>query len=92
MTRVLKRCGRFALVQYKAGFLWILRGRAGERWYWHPQTRLWTGHPDASPTPEAATAGLDPDAPQASRSFHHHGAGLPAGAAGSGGAGRSGRW
>jgi hypothetical protein len=64
MNRVIKRRGRFALVHYEEGFLWILRVQAGEHWYWHPGTRQWTGHPDPSSTPEAATLGLDPDAPQ----------------------------
>jgi len=34
--------------------------------------RRWTGSPQASPTAEEATAGLDPDAPQAEVQFHHH--------------------
>jgi hypothetical protein len=80
MNRIIKRRGHFALVQYEEGFLWILRLRGGERWYWDPGTRQWTGHPYPSPTPEAATAGLDPDVPQAASSFHHHNAGLHAGA------------
>jgi hypothetical protein len=78
MNRVIKRRGRFALVHYEEGFLWILRVQAGEHWYWHPGTRQWTGHPDPSSTPEAATLGLDPDAPQAPGSFHHHDTSLPA--------------
>jgi hypothetical protein len=79
MKRIIKRRGRFALVQYEEGFVWTLKARAGERWYWHPERRVWTCLPRPSPTPEAATAGLDPDAPQAPGSFHHHDAGLTVG-------------
>jgi hypothetical protein len=58
MEQVVKQSGRFALVQSEEGFAWVLTGGAGGPWYWHPEAGQWTGHPRASPTPEAATAGL----------------------------------
>jgi hypothetical protein len=70
--RVVKRSGRFALAQTEQGFFWTFADLAGARWYWHPQERRWTGGPCASPTAEEATAGLDPDAPQAEGHFRHH--------------------
>ncbi len=63
--RVVRRHGRFALVESEAGFAWTLAGGAGDPWYWHPQSHEWTAHPVASLTPEEAAAGFDPDAPQA---------------------------
>jgi hypothetical protein len=63
--RVVRRHGRFVLVESEAGFAWTLASGAGDPWYWHPQTREWTAHPVASPTPEAAAEGFDPDAPHA---------------------------
>ena len=70
--RVVKRVGRFSLVEAGGGFFWTFADRAGGRWYWHPGERRWTGSPQASPTAEGATVGLDPDAPQAEPQFHHH--------------------
>jgi hypothetical protein len=63
--RVIRRHGRFALVEGAAGFAWTMASEAGDTWYWHPQSREWTAHPVTSPTPEAAAEGFDPDAPHA---------------------------
>jgi hypothetical protein len=59
MKRVLRRCGRFTLLQAEEGFEWELRGRAGGLWYWNPASHLWTGTCRLSPTPEAATLDLN---------------------------------
>jgi hypothetical protein len=65
VPRVIRRHGCFALVEGEAGFAWTLASGAGDPWYWHPRSREWTAHPVTSPTPEAAAAGFDPDAPHA---------------------------
>jgi hypothetical protein len=74
---VVRRAGRFVLVRAEGGFFWTFADLAGARWYWHPGERRWTGSPQASPTPEGATEGLDPEAPQAEVQFHHHEAPTP---------------
>jgi hypothetical protein len=71
-ARVVKRVGRFSLVEAGDGFVWTFADRAGGRWYWHPDERRWTGSPQTKLTAEEATAGLDPDAPQAEAQFRHH--------------------
>ena len=73
--RVVREHGRFVLVEGEAGFAWTLASGAGDTWYWHPQSREWTAHPVASPTPEAAGEGFDPDAPHAEGHSQHRGAG-----------------
>jgi hypothetical protein len=75
MHRVIRRHGRFALVESEAGFAWTLASAAGDPWYWHPQSREWTAQPVASPTPEAAGEGFDPDAPHAEGPSQHRGVG-----------------
>jgi CBS domain-containing protein len=71
-------------VRTDGGFYWKFTDATGGSWYWHPEGRQWTGRPQGSPTAEAATAGLNPDAPTAPGAFHHHEArpALPAGEAG----------
>jgi len=76
--QVVKRRGRFTLIRVVEGFAWTMTSEAGVRWYWHPGEQQWTGHSHASPTPEQATAGLDPEAPQAECRFHHHEPARPA--------------
>jgi hypothetical protein len=76
--RVVRRHGRFALVEGEAGFAWTLAGGAGDPWYWHPRSREWTARPVASPTPEEAAAGFDPDAPHAAARSWPRGVGLHA--------------
>jgi hypothetical protein len=76
--RVVRRHGRFALVEGEAGFAWTLASGAGDPWYWHPQSREWTARPVTSPTPEAAAAGFDPDAPPAAVRPRPRGVGLHA--------------
>jgi hypothetical protein len=56
---ILKRCGRFMLVQTEEGFEWELTTRRGCHWYWNPVTRLWTGACRPSSTPQAASLGLN---------------------------------
>jgi hypothetical protein len=56
--KVLRRCGRFTLVQAEEGFEWELTTRAGKLWHWNPVIRLWTAACRLSHTPEAATLGL----------------------------------
>jgi hypothetical protein len=62
---VVQRRGRFLLVQAEQGFAWVLTGEAGSRRYWHPREQQWICSCQASPTPEAAMAGFDPEAPKA---------------------------
>jgi hypothetical protein len=75
MDRVIRRHGRFALVECEAGFAWTMVSNAGDRWYWHPQSCEWTARPITSPTPEAAAEGFDPDAPHAGDHSHRRGVG-----------------
>jgi hypothetical protein len=63
MERVIKQQGRYTLFHIEQGFAWIMTGESGTRWYWHPETGQWTGHPHACRTAEEATAGLDSDGP-----------------------------
>jgi hypothetical protein len=73
--RVIRRHGRFALVEGAAGFAWTMTSDAGVLWYWHPQSCEWTAHPITSPTPEAAAKGFDPDAPHGAGHSHRRGVG-----------------
>jgi hypothetical protein len=75
LDRVIRRHGRFALVEREAGFAWTMMSNAGDRWYWHPQSCVWTAHPISSPTPEAAAEGFDPDTPHAEDPSHRRGVG-----------------
>jgi hypothetical protein len=75
MDRVIQRHGRFTLVEREAGFVWTMMSNAGDRWYWHPKSRVWTANPLTSPTPEAAAEGFDPDAPPAEAHSHRRGVG-----------------
>lgn len=59
MDTIIKRHGRFELIQNEQGFCWRLITRRGARWYWHPEVRLWTFQCQPSPTEEAATTELD---------------------------------
>jgi hypothetical protein len=57
--RVIRNCGRFALVRTTEGFCWTLT-EAGGMWHWHPKTREWSVCPATfHPTEEEATAGLE---------------------------------
>jgi hypothetical protein len=78
VPRVVRRHGYFALVEGEAGFAWTLPSETGDPWYWHPRSREWTARPVTSPTPEAAAAGLDPDAPHAAARPRPRGVGLHA--------------
>jgi hypothetical protein len=75
MHRILRRHGRFALVESGAGFAWTMTSTAGDLWYWHPQSSEWTAHPVTSPTPAAAAEGFDPDSLLADGHSHHRGIG-----------------
>jgi hypothetical protein len=57
--RILRQCGRFALVQGTHGFWWALMSREGFAWYWHSQVQLWIANRRSHSTIEEATAGLD---------------------------------
>lgn len=59
MDIIIKRHGRFELIQNAKGFCWCLTASDGEKWYWHPKMRRWTYHCQSNPTEEAATADLD---------------------------------
>jgi hypothetical protein len=72
MRQVVKRCGRFTLVQSDDGFAWTMQGPEDELWYWHPDEAQWTVSPCFRPSPERASDGLNPDAPQAAGRVHHH--------------------
>jgi hypothetical protein len=69
---IIKRQGRFMLVQTEEGFAWIMTSDSGARWYWHPDKKQWTGCAYAGASADLATAGLDPDHLQANAEFHHH--------------------
>jgi hypothetical protein len=73
MTHTIKHCDRFDLVQLEEGFVWTMPGPEGDPWYWHPDKAQWTALPCARPSPEQASVGLNPDAPQAPTEFHHNG-------------------
>jgi hypothetical protein len=70
MEQVVEQRGRFALCHIEQGFAWILTGTGGTRWYWHPETGQWTGHPHVCSTPEEAAAGLGADGPHPDESCH----------------------
>jgi hypothetical protein len=72
MKQVVKHCGRFTLMQSDEGFAWVMQGAEGEPWYWHPEEAQWTVSPCFQSSPERASDGLNPDAPQATSVFHHH--------------------
>jgi hypothetical protein len=61
--RVVRRAGRFRLVQAAGGFVWAFVDRAGACWYWDSREWRWTGRPQPRPTATEATAGFDPFAP-----------------------------
>jgi hypothetical protein len=69
---VTDRAGGFALVRAAQGFVWTMVSRAGTCWYWRPEAQQWTGRLCGCRSPEQATAGLDPGAPQAEGRFRHH--------------------
>jgi hypothetical protein len=71
MNEVIKRRGRFALVNSDGGFAWTMAGPDGGNWYWHPHEAHWTACPSASPSPELATACLNLDGPKAAVQFRH---------------------
>ncbi len=60
--RVVAHRGLFVLVRSGEGFAWTVPGPEGEPWYWHPDESQWTARPCASPSPERASAGFNPDA------------------------------
>jgi hypothetical protein len=72
VKKVLKRHGCFTLVQTQEGFAWTMTSASGARWYWHPDKKLWTHCTYRAVSREDATAGLDPDNPQARAEFRHH--------------------
>jgi hypothetical protein len=61
--RVVRRAGRFRLVQAAGGFVWTFTDKAGACWYWNTREWRWTGRPRPRPTAAEATAGFDPFAP-----------------------------
>jgi hypothetical protein len=72
VEKVIKRQGPFTLVETEQGFAWTMTSASGARWYWHPGEKQWTSCKYAGISAEEATAGLDPDNPQACKEFHHH--------------------
>jgi hypothetical protein len=58
-SRVIRRCGRFALTRAAQGFWWVLTTRGGSVWYWHAEARQWLAVGRAYRSEEEATAGLD---------------------------------
>jgi hypothetical protein len=58
MEQVIEQRGQFALFHDEEGFAWVMTGESGTRWYWHPETGQWTGHPHACRTAEEAAVGL----------------------------------
>ena len=61
--RVVRRVGRFRLVQAAGGFVWTFEDRVGACWYWDSREWRWTGRPQPSATAAEATVGFDPFAP-----------------------------
>jgi hypothetical protein len=59
MATVIKKCGRFALIEGPEGFRWELTTRAGALWHWEPLTGQWTPDGRWSRSPEEASAGLE---------------------------------
>jgi hypothetical protein len=59
MENIIKRCGRFTLMQTEEGYCWCLTTRGGRQWHWHPDTRQWTSSRQFSPTEAEATVELD---------------------------------
>jgi hypothetical protein len=59
MDIIIERHGRFELMQIEEGFCWRLTTRGGEKWYWHPETGMWTANWELNPTKEKATVDLD---------------------------------
>ncbi len=62
---VVKRRGRFSLVQSDPGFTWRMYGPDGGHWYWHPDQARWTARPCVSTSPKRVAAGMNPKATQA---------------------------
>jgi hypothetical protein len=63
MEHIVERRGPITLFFSKAGFAWVMTSKSGMHWYWHPETRHWTGRPSAAHTIRQATAGLGPYGP-----------------------------
>ena len=59
METIVERHGRFELIQFETGFCWRLTTPGSDKWYWHPETGMWTPNCQPSPTQEEATIKLD---------------------------------